>query len=264
MLFTANRGRGMRVRQLWTSCLICLGCHSISAAPRPPDEGCGTFSNMPVVAGTLENVPHGSASAVGSHTHNDLTLAAAAIVKGDDAAACRHLARFLEAHPNHRNARFYHAELLLKLGRHAQSARQFELAIRSEQQEAEPDLKHLVHCHTQLVRIGETLDDEYGIHLHRGIGMYVLAQQRVVLESPNGDLSTESLLCKATAELRRARSLRPGAAQPCWYLYAAWRQLAQPGPARRCLAETRRRSAYSDLTPAEQRDLHLTCQAVYR
>ena len=246
----------MRVRQIGMSCLICLGCHGIAGVGPAQPAVWGTLSSVPMETGTLESVPHKPAE-VPSH----LLLAAACIEKGDDAQACHHLGLFLADHPEHRNARFYHAELLLKLGRHRQAAGQFELAIRYEQGAPEPDVKHLVHCHTQLVRIGEELDDGYLAHLHRGIGMLLLARQRTQIDEPSAELSTESLLCKATAELTRAHSLRPHAVRPCWYLHVAWRQLAQHGVARRWLAEAQRHPVLADLTPAESRDLHLAGRA---
>jgi tetratricopeptide (TPR) repeat protein len=195
-------------------------------------------------------------------SENHLSLAAGYLEKGDDVAACRHLGLFLHTHPAHRYARLYHAELLLKLDRLAQAVGEYEQAIRFEQDEAKPDVEHLVFCHTQLVHIGMTIEDDYLVHLHRGIAMVLLARRRATLDDPQGELSTESLLCRAAAELNRARSLRPDAARPCWYLYGAWRQLAQPGPARRSLAEAHRIVPISDLTPAELGDLHLAAQSL--
>jgi tetratricopeptide (TPR) repeat protein len=188
---------------------------------------------------------------------NHLSLAAALLEKGDDRAACEHLGLFLRTHPEHRNARFYHAELLFKLGRHALARDEFELAIRYEQEEPTPDLKHLVHCHTRLLEVGNVLDDDYLVYLHRGIGMFLVARQRAALANDAGDLSTEALLCKSIAALTRAQALRPEEARPCWYLHEAWRQLGQSPPARRWLAEARHSAAFAELTPAEQRDLLL-------
>jgi hypothetical protein len=91
--------------------------------------------------------------------------------------------------------------------------------------------------------------------------MYMLAQQTAVLDDPEGDLSTEALLCKAAAELTSARALRPAEARPCWYLHAVWRRLAQPHLARRWLAEADQAAPFSYLTPAEHRGLQLACRA---
>ena len=62
----------------------------------------------------------------------------------------------------------------------------------------------------------EALGDDYLVHLHRGIGMYVLARRRAELDDPADELSTEALLCKAAAELAGARALRPAEARPSW------------------------------------------------
>jgi tetratricopeptide (TPR) repeat protein len=190
---------------------------------------------------------------------NHLTRAAACIEKGDDHGACAHLGLYLQMHPEHRNARFYYGELLLKLRRTAEARDQFERAIRQEQEQPEPDLKHLVHCHTRLLEIGDSLRDAYLTRLHRGIALVLLARRSATLAGAPGTPSIEALLCKAAAELKRAQALRPADAQPYWYLHIVWRQLGQHEAARRCLAAAQRRAAGADLTPIEQRDLHLAC-----
>jgi hypothetical protein len=214
-----------RLPQLALLCLVCLACQSYAQDPQS--------------------------------RQNHLSLAAGYLQNGDDRLACEHLGKFLAVHPEHRNARFYHAELLVKLGRQRESCGEFDEAIRREQQELAPDLQHLVHCHTRLLEVHEKLGDGYLVHLHRGIGMYLLARQRGVLPDPDGELPAEALLCKAIAELTRAHSMRQGEARACWYLHAAWRQLSQAGPARRWLAEASRNAAFAELTPAEARDLWL-------
>jgi tetratricopeptide (TPR) repeat protein len=219
------------------SLLICLGCHGLAGKPAI------AWQSSPEDAGK-------------SH----LSLAAAYLEKGDDRAACEHLGLFLQAHPAHRNARFYHAELLLKLGQHQGARGEFELAIRHEQDERDPDLHHMVQCHTRLVEIGEAQGAAYLVHLHRGIGMLLLARQRAALDNPDGELSTEALLCKAAAQLSRARALRPSEARPSWYLHLAWRQLVQHATARRWLAVAQRQAPFSHLNPAEHRDLQLACR----
>jgi tetratricopeptide (TPR) repeat protein len=186
-----------------------------------------------------------------------LLQAAACLEQGDDRAACEHLRLYLAAHPEHRNARFYYGELLLKLGRHAEARGQYELTIRREQEEAEPDLRHLVHCHTRLLEIGDVLGDPYLERLHRGIALVLLARRATALADVPGTPATEGLLCKALAELKRAQALRPAEARPCWYLHLAWRQLGQHEPARRCLGEAGRFAPFTNLTPTERRDLLL-------
>jgi tetratricopeptide (TPR) repeat protein len=291
----------LRLRRLWIACVVCLGCQNLPGSAERPnhDKPLSQAASAERTSGTegmgIERAgeEHAPAPVASSERANDdqlwqagqkamqagqpaqaielyeqtgqknhLSLAAAYLEKGDDRAACEHLGLFLESHPEHRNARFYYAELLVKLGRHAQARAQFERVIRNEQEEAEPDLTHLLHCHTRMLEIGDALSDDYLFQLHRGIGMFLLARQRALLGDPSGELSVEGLLCKAIASLTRAQALRPREARACWYLHIAWRMLAQPQPARRWLAEARRRSAFSAMTPAEQRDLLVTSMAL--
>jgi tetratricopeptide (TPR) repeat protein len=262
--------RAMQLQQLWIPCLVCLGCQSLAAVepvaqlPRTEkaqqlwEQGQRAMQQgqsdqaIALYQQSLETEPQ--------QGQNHLSLAAAYLSKGDDRAACEHLGLFLQAHPDHRNARFYHAELLLKLDRPREARGEFEGTIRREQLEREPDVRHLVQCHSRLVQIGEVLGDGYQQHLNRGIAMLLLAQQRAALDDPGGELSTESLLCKAAAELARARAMRPWEARPFWYLHTTWRQLAQHQPARQCLGEALRRAPSADLTPAERGDLLLVCR----
>jgi tetratricopeptide (TPR) repeat protein len=259
----------MRLGQCWLTCLLCVGCHSFAGVelrhePRPSERAQELWEQgqHAMKAGQPDqaiDLYQQSLQEDRAGGQNHLSVAAAYLEKGDDRAACAHLGLFLQSHPEHRNARYYHAELLLKLGNHRVARTEFEQAIRQEQGERAPDLRHLVHCHTRLVEIGEVLDADYLVHLHRGIGMLLLAAQRSALDDIDGALPREALLCKAAAELARARVLRPSQARACWYLHLAWRQLAQHGPARRWLIEARRLAPISDLNPAEQRDLILAC-----
>jgi hypothetical protein len=102
--------------------------------------------------------------------------------------------------------------------------------------------------------------DEYGEHLHRGIGLLLLARKTCALQDDEAELPTESLLCKAAAELTLAQQERPGEARPNLYLYEVWWQLGQKHPALRQLHEAVASAPFSYLTPAEQRDLHLAQQ----
>jgi tetratricopeptide (TPR) repeat protein len=262
----------MRLRpgQLWMTCLICLGCQSLAgveprdaALPAAQAQEFWEQGQQAMKAGQPDQaiaLYQQSLNEDPERGKNHLSLAAAYLEKGDDRAACEHLGLFLQAQPTHRNARFYHAELLLKLGQPQLARGEFERAVQREEAEPEPDLQHLVHCHTRLVEIGEALNTRYLTHLHRGIGMLLLARQRAALDEPEGELSTEALLFKATAELSRAQTLRPREARPCWYLHLAWRQLAQHQPARRWLTEACGRATFSVLSSAEHRDLLLACQ----
>ena len=190
-------------------------------------------------------------------TRNHMSLAAAYLESGQDEKACVHLARYVEAHPEHFAIRTHYAELLLRLRRVPEGCAEFERFIADLQEQPEDDRHALIHCHSRLMEIGEALEDDYAVHLHRGIGLYLLARERAVTEEPEGDLPTEGLLCKAAGELSVARSLRPGEARPCWYLYAVWSRLGQQHPARRCLREAGAAAPFTYLTPAEQRSLQL-------
>lgn len=248
------------LRRLGMSCVICLGCQGLACVASragAPAEQLWEQGQEAMKAGAPDRAIALYRASLARHgdERNHLSLAAAYLAKGDDSAACMHLDLFLATHPEHSNARYYHAELLLKLRQPRAAQAEFERVIAAAQDEPELDYKHLVHCHTRLIEIGRATEDRYLVHLHRGIGMILLAEQRAGLADPAGTLPSEGLLCKAAAELKRARKLQPAEAQPCWYLHTAWRLLAQYEPARRWLAETRRHAPFAYLTPAERRAL---------
>jgi len=195
-----------------------------------------------------------------SLARNYLSLAAAYLALGQEEQAARHLDRYLRAQPDHCVVRGQYAELLLRLD-HPEAAReqleQFEVDIQDHEQMA---CEHLALCHSRLVDIAEAAEDEYGMHLHRGIGLYWLARQRAVLPDPKGELSSEGLLCQAACELTMAHRERREEARPCWYLYEVWRQLAQSQPASRWLLTAQAAAPFSKLTPTERRDLYLACR----
>jgi hypothetical protein len=118
-----------------------------------------------------------------------------------------------------------------------------------------------LHCHGALREIADAEDDDYGVHLHRGIALYLLALRRARLPEPEGELSMESLLCRSAGELGLARSVRPTEAQPCWYLYLVWSALGQQTPAARWLERARDAAPFTLLTPSEHRGLQLTLRA---
>jgi hypothetical protein len=119
----------------------------------------------------------------------------------------------------------------------------------------------IVHCHGRLIDLADEDADEFHVHLHRGLGLYWLAQQKRRGDEPADAPTTESILCKAALELTAAHAIVPGEARPTWYLYLTWRQLGQTAAAQRWLHETQIISPYSYLTPREQSDLHLRSQA---
>jgi tetratricopeptide (TPR) repeat protein len=197
-----------------------------------------------------------------SAARNHLSLAAAYLEKGDEVTACSHLGLFLQAHPEHLTVRTQYGELLSRLHRPAEARAQFERFIADAQDQSEAVGRYLLHCHTRLMELAEDEDNEYDEHLNRGIGLLLLARQRLALPDPDGELSAEGLLCKAAGELTLARLERPDEARPCWYLYQVWSQLGQCQPAQRCLRQAETAAPFSYLTPAEQGHLQVACRGV--
>jgi tetratricopeptide (TPR) repeat protein len=192
---------------------------------------------------------------------NYLSLAAAHVSRGEEAEAAAWLSRYVAAQPQHHVIRLHYAELLLRLGKTPEGRAQLERFIVDVQDRADLADAHLLDCHTRLVQLAEADDDDYGEHLNRGIGLYLLACQRALLPEVDADgFSTEALLCRSAAELGLARRQRPEEARPCWYLHQVWSRLAQHYPASRCLRAAEAAAPFSYLTPAEQRCLRFACR----
>jgi hypothetical protein len=109
------------------------------------------------------------------------------------------------------------------------------------------------------MEIAQDRDDAYAEHLHRGIGMVLLARQ---LEAgaagdEDADVICERLLCKAAAELTKAAHVRPDEPRPHWYLVEVWTMLEQPQAAAKAMHQARERAALLPLPPAEHRALVL-------
>lgn len=193
-------------------------------------------------------------------SRNHLSLAAAYLAQGQEEQAAEQLDQYLQAQPNHYRVRGQYAELLLRLDRLGDARDQFERFEADLQDHDTQCGPQLVLCNGRLMDIATRIDDDYGRHLHRGIGLYWLAKQRSEVKDDGEDLSTESLLCQAASELVQARQIRPDEARPCWYLHEVWSQLAQRQPATRWLRAAEEAAPFSYLTPAEQRGLHIACR----
>lgn len=238
----------MILRARWLICLACLGCHAAAHAPLE------TAPNAePDAALAAPREPQGAAT-------NDLSRAAACLASGDAERACSHLRQFVADHPDHSSARFFLAEMLFQHGQHAAACEHFERTIAACQDEAARDVPHLLHCHGRLVAAAEALNDEYEMHLQRGIGLMLTAQLRAAIGEPKGELPVEALLFRAAASLAAAHRLRPDQARPCWYSHAVWHQLAQTQMAELWLLKARAAAPFSYLTAAEQRGLQLADQ----
>jgi tetratricopeptide (TPR) repeat protein len=191
---------------------------------------------------------------------NHLSLAAAYLERGDPEAACPHLGCYVAACPDHLAMRAHYAELLLRLRQLPTARAEYEHFVAQMQDQGKPAYAQLIHCHSRLMEIAEATDDVYGEHLHRGIGLYLLACEREALTDLGDELPAEGMYCKAAGELSLARLERPTDARPCWYLHEVWAHLGQRQPAGRWLREADRDAPFSTLTPAEQRGLHMACQ----
>jgi tetratricopeptide (TPR) repeat protein len=189
-----------------------------------------------------------------------LSLAAAHLEMGDEVAACPHLARYVEAFPDQYLIRLHLAELLLKVDERETAIDHFEQCVADAQEKGELALSQLIHCHAQLMDLAEEDEDVYHEHLHRGIGLMILARRRGGLADVDCDLTVEELLCKAAAELTLAHLDRPDEARPTWYLYEVWNGLAQNQPAQRFLRAASDAAPFTYLTANELRSLHIACQ----
>jgi tetratricopeptide (TPR) repeat protein len=195
---------------------------------------------------------------------NHLSLAAAYLAQGREAQAAGQLAAYLTAQPDHLVVRAHYADLLLRLARPQEARQQFQRFIADVQEHDRLAREHLVHCHSRLMEIAQAEADPYAEHLHRGIGLYLLACRRDEAAADAGPLNAEALLCKAAAELTLARLQKPDEARPYWYLHEVWQHLGQKQPAGRCLRYAALMAPLSYLTPAEQRQMALACRQAER
>src|SRR5262249_20871199 len=135
---------------------------------------------------------------------NHLSLAAAHLEKGEEDAACPHLALYLAVNPGHLAVRAHYAELLLRLSRTEDARAQFERFAADCPSDNAEQLKQPIHCHSRLMEIAETESEPYDEHLHRGIGLFLLSRQRAGDRDADARGGEESLLCRAAAELSLA------------------------------------------------------------
>lgn len=222
-------------RGSWLLCLVCLGCHSL-------------------VPGRLEEARPVS-QAVPSANSPLLDQVGKALEAGDGEKGCALLQQYVDEHPEARAARALLAEVLYQLGRFGEARAAFEIAVAALQEES--NVERLVQCHARLVDLAAAEADEYAAHVHRGIGLYLLAQRRRAEPDPDGELSVESILCKAALELNEAHQLLPTESRAAWYLHRIWRELGQTHAAERWLREAHEHAPFSYLTPQEHNGLQL-------
>jgi tetratricopeptide (TPR) repeat protein len=238
------------------ACLCCLG--SDPATPTPvvsPAVRLWEQGQQAILAGDANGAiaAYRESLRLDPHlTRNHLSLAAACLDKGEDGTAAEHMGTYLRLQPEHFVVRVHYADLLFRLGRLLEARQEYERFIADAQNRPALAEEHLVHCHSRLMEIGEDQEDEYAEHLHRGIGLYLLAKQRATLAETGHDMSAEGMLCKAAGELSLATRDRPEEARPCWYLSAVWTELAQRRPATRWLRAAAAAAPFSYLTPGER------------
>lgn len=218
--------------------------------PRPesrPDAGVSRVSHVTPIPATDTSANH-------------LTLAAAQLEKGDEAGACAHLALYLASHPEHTVVRVHFAELLLRQNHPDAAREQFERFEAEAQEHAGISIGQRIRCESRLAKMAEAREDLYEEHLHRGIGLYLLALDRIGQPDERRELRVEALLFKAASELTQARSISPDEARPHWYLHEVWSRLGQRQAALRRLKAAATAADFTHLTPTEHRDLQLARQ----
>jgi hypothetical protein len=148
-------------------------------------------------------------------------------------------------------------ELLFRLHKAKEARSHFEQFIASAQEQGDKVFRYLIHCHSRMVEIAEERNDDYEEHLHRGIGLYLLACRRATEPDPDGEYSVSSILCRAAGELQEARKEQPDQARPHYYLYHVWSRLGQNAAAARSLTAADQRALLSNLTPHERQELQV-------
>ena len=201
----------MALRPGWLGVwLICLGCQSLPPLEQEEESSASQRWEMGQAAmrrgRTEEAIGYyeWSLAADPNLTHNHLSLAAAYLEQNDPGGACVHLAEYVDTNPDRLPVRARYAELLLQLGRLPEARAQFEALVCDSQDHGSPAAPDLIHCHGRLMAIARESEDAYHEHLHRGIGLFLLARQRSALPDPEEGLSAEGLLFKAAGELTLA------------------------------------------------------------
>jgi hypothetical protein len=267
----------MTLRRYWViCCLACMGCQTFffpdSERQGEKSTGAGQMgetlsSPNPNLAPAAEKRSDASlerrVQTKGSleTTRSHLSLAAAFLETGDEVSASQELAKYLTDHSEHFEVRLRLAELWLRQGKLAAAREEFTCIIAQSQELGDQTADLRLHCHGALMDIAVALDDDYNLHLQRGLGLYLVALKRAKLPDPHGQLPLEGLLCRAAGELALARDCRPEEAQPCWYLHLVWSALGQEGPARRWLERAKAAAPFTSLTPSEQRGLQWALRA---
>ena len=173
---------------------------------------------------------------------------------GDEAGALPSLTAYVAARPEHAAMRAHLAELLFRLHQPVAAKRHLERYVADAQEQGETSDLHLIHAQTRLVEIAAGEGDVFAERLHRGIGLYLLAERECAAREVD-DAFVEKTTFLAIAELKAAVAERPDEPRPHWYLFKAWSQLGQRLPAETHLRRARALALLGGLTPAETESL---------
>ena len=200
---------------------LLLGCATKpDARPLPPAVVPASATADPLVRGAPpDDADH-------------LAGAAAAVDRGDEAAAAAHLRQHLDARPDAVMIRAYLAELLVHTGDATGAEREFERFVREAGGRNGAAGDHLPHAHTRLMELAEASGDKFGEQFHRGVGLVLVVRKWSREPAADDGGLTESTLAKAGRALREAERLRPGDPRPAVYLAEVYGRLGQAGAAR--------------------------------
>jgi tetratricopeptide (TPR) repeat protein len=198
------------------------------------------------------------------HAQAYLGLAATYLALGRDPEALVQLRHYLRVHPDHFLIRWHLADVLVRLAQPTEARQHLERYLVAVQNRPNLEGDPVLRCHTRLMEIAGQQGDRYAEHLHRGIGLLILAERKAELGGDRkaaggtaGKRSIEELLCKSAAELTLARLERPDEARPAWYLHRVWLALGQRQSAERWLRMAGRLATPGTLSPAEMAALRL-------
>jgi hypothetical protein len=235
-----------------------FGCHSPLVTPhvdepKPLPEPVAVKSLPTADVHVTARVP------VAESPADHLAEASRCLERDDLKNAGVELATYLDVRPDALAVRVQYAEILASLKRRSEARQQFNQFLAIAQEQKADAGATMVHVYRRLMEIAEEANDEYGLHLNRGIGLFLLSQSRAQLGGAQEEMPVEGLLCKAAAELTLAYDERPHEAQVTWYLYQVWSRLGQRHAALVRLREAHDAAPFSYLSPAESRKLSMAC-----